>query len=113
MLGLFRKEKMWGRRPLKGCYDVVIIGAGVHGLATAYYLAKRGVRDIAVLDRSYMGGGGSARSTAIIRANYITRRESPSSAKASKCMRVSLGNWTSTCSLPRWGAWTWATPTQR
>ena len=72
MLGLFRKEKMWGRHPLKGRYDVVIIGAGVHGLATAYYLAKRGVRDIAVLDRSYMGGGGSARSTAILRANYIT-----------------------------------------
>ena len=72
MLGLFRKEKMWERHPLKGRYDVVIIGAGVHGLATAYYLAKRGVRDIAVLDRSYMGGGGSARSTAILRANYIT-----------------------------------------
>ncbi len=51
---------------------VVIIGAGVHGLATAYYLAKMGITNVAVFDKGYVGGGGSARSTAIIRANYLT-----------------------------------------
>ena len=72
MFQLFRKERMWQRHPLKDRYDVVIVGAGVHGLATAYYLGKRGIKNIAVLDMGYLGGGASARSTAIIRANYIT-----------------------------------------
>ncbi len=54
-------------------YDVVIIGAGVHGLACAYYLAAHhGITNVAVLDKSYMGGGGSGRNTAIIRSNYLT-----------------------------------------
>ena len=69
---LFRKARMWRRRPLRDRYDVVIVGAGVHGLSTAYYLAKQGVTDVAVLDKAYVGGGASARSTAIIRANYLT-----------------------------------------
>ena len=72
MLQLFRKEKMWRPHSLKGRYDVVIIGAGVHGLATAYYLGKQGVTNVAVLDKSYVGGGNSGRNTAIIRANYRT-----------------------------------------
>ncbi len=72
MTQLFRKERMWRRRPLRDRYDVVIVGAGVHGLSTAYYLAKHGVTDVAVLDKGYVGGGASARSTAIIRANYLT-----------------------------------------
>ena len=72
MWQLFRKSKMWRRHTLKDNYDVVIIGGGVHGLSTAYYLANLGVDNIAVLDKGYLGGGGSARSTAIIRANYIT-----------------------------------------
>jgi sarcosine oxidase subunit beta len=51
----------------------VVIGAGVHGLATAYYLAaNHGVRNVAVLDKGYLGGGGSGRNTAIIRSNYLT-----------------------------------------
>ncbi|MBI4500430.1 MAG: FAD-dependent oxidoreductase [Gemmatimonadetes bacterium] len=57
---------------MAGRYDVVIIGGGVHGLATAYYLAKRGVRNIAVLEKSYIGSGASGRNTAIIRSNYRT-----------------------------------------
>ena len=63
---------MWNKRPLKDRYDVVIIGAGVHGLGMAYYLGKLGVTDVAVLDKGYVGGGASARSTAILRANYLT-----------------------------------------
>jgi sarcosine oxidase subunit beta len=51
----------------------VIIGGGVHGLATAYYLAARhGIRRIAVLEKGYIGSGGSGRNTAILRSNYLT-----------------------------------------
>jgi sarcosine oxidase subunit beta len=58
---------------LKNSYDVIIIGAGGHGLAVAYYLASRhGIRDVAVLDKSWMGGGNTARNTTIVRANYLT-----------------------------------------
>ena len=72
LLQMFKKEPMWTRRPLKDRYDVVIIGGGVHGLATAYYLTKQGVKDVAVLERNYIGSGGSGRNTAIIRSNYRT-----------------------------------------
>jgi sarcosine oxidase, subunit beta len=47
---LFSQERMWRRHALKDRYDVVIIGGGVHGLAAAYYLAKSGVTDVAVLE---------------------------------------------------------------
>jgi sarcosine oxidase, subunit beta len=67
-----RHDRMWHARELKNRYDVVIIGGGVHGLAIAYYLAKLGLRDIAVLEKSYIGSGGSGRNTAIIRSNYRT-----------------------------------------
>jgi sarcosine oxidase subunit beta len=67
-------ERMWRPRPeLKRRYDVVIIGGGSHGLATAYYLAKRhGITDVAVLEKSYIGSGAAGRNTTIIRANYRT-----------------------------------------
>jgi sarcosine oxidase subunit beta len=58
---------------LRKSYDVVIIGAGGHGLATAYYLASRhGVKNICVLEKSYLAAGNTARNTTIIRANYLT-----------------------------------------
>jgi sarcosine oxidase subunit beta len=65
--------KVWRSPELRRSYDVVIIGAGVHGLATAYYLASRyGITNVAVVDRGYVGGGGSGRNTAILRSNYLT-----------------------------------------
>jgi len=55
----------------KSSYDVVIVGGGGHGLATAYYLATRhGITDVAVLEANYIGSGNSGRNTTIIRANY-------------------------------------------
>ncbi len=64
---------MWRDVPLRNSYDVVIVGGGVHGLATAYYLAaNHGITDVAVLDKAYLGSGGSGRNTAIVRSNYLT-----------------------------------------
>ncbi|HEY4851287.1 MAG TPA: FAD-dependent oxidoreductase, partial [Streptosporangiaceae bacterium] len=65
--------RAWPDRPLRKRYDVVIIGGGVHGLAAAYYLAvNHGITDVAVLDKGYIGSGGSGRNTAILRSNYLT-----------------------------------------
>ncbi|MEI7544303.1 MAG: FAD-dependent oxidoreductase [Mycobacteriaceae bacterium] len=65
--------RSFDQHELKKSYDAVIIGAGVHGLATAYYLASNhGITNVAVIDKSYMGGGGSGRNTAIVRSNYLT-----------------------------------------
>jgi sarcosine oxidase subunit beta len=61
------------RPELRPSYDVVIIGGGGHGLATAYYLARdHGARSVAVLERGWLAGGNTARNTAIIRSNYLT-----------------------------------------
>ena len=68
----FRPWRMWRRHELKDRYDVVVVGGGAHGVAIAYELAKRGIRDVAVLDKSYLGAGGSGRNTTIVRANYRT-----------------------------------------
>jgi sarcosine oxidase subunit beta len=60
-------------RDLRKSYDVVIIGGGGHGLATAYYLAAyHGIRNVAVIEKGYLAGGNTARNTAIIRSNYLT-----------------------------------------
>jgi sarcosine oxidase, subunit beta len=71
---LFGKKRMWhGPRELRPSYDVVIVGGGSHGLATAYYLAaKHGIRNVAVLEQSYIGSGAAGRNTTIIRSNYRT-----------------------------------------
>ena len=65
---------MWRPRgELKDRYDVVIVGGGSHGLATAYYLAKEhGITNVAVLEQSYIGSGAAGRNTTIIRSNYRT-----------------------------------------
>lgn len=58
---------------LKPSYDVVIIGAGGHGLAAAYYLARdHGITNVCVLEKGYIGGGNTGRNTTIIRSNYLT-----------------------------------------
>ncbi|WP_294636372.1 sarcosine oxidase subunit beta family protein [uncultured Aquabacterium sp.] len=65
-------EPAWTRASLKPSYDVVIVGGGGHGLATAYYLAKNHkVGRIAVLEKGYLGGGNTARNTTIVRSNYL------------------------------------------
>lgn len=59
--------------PLASSYDAVIIGGGGHGLAAAYYLARdHGIRNVAVLERGYIGSGNTGRNTTIIRSNYLT-----------------------------------------
>src|SRR6516225_10510618 len=63
---------LWRNPDPKPGYDVVIVGAGGHGLATAHYLAKNhGVTDVAVLERGWLAGGNMARNTTIIRSNYL------------------------------------------
>ncbi len=73
MRDLFRKRRMWrSGLPLQDSYDVVIVGGGAHGLATAYYLAQQGITNVAVLERGYLGGGAAGRNTTILRSNYAT-----------------------------------------
>ena len=68
-------KRLWQASPFKSSYDVVIIGAGIHGLATAYFLAKNhGIHNVAVIERRHVGYGGSSRNTAIVRANQRTQQ---------------------------------------
>ena len=63
---------LWDNPEPRSSYDVVIVGAGGHGLATAYYLAsEHGITNIAVLERGWLAGGNMARNTTIIRSNYL------------------------------------------
>ncbi|WP_375259816.1 sarcosine oxidase subunit beta family protein [Citreimonas sp.] len=71
-------ERAWRRAQPKARYDVIIVGAGGHGLATAYYLGKRfGITNVAVLEKGWLGGGNTGRNTTIIRSNYL---QDPSAA---------------------------------
>ncbi|WP_435312802.1 sarcosine oxidase subunit beta family protein, partial [Primorskyibacter sedentarius] len=71
-------DRAWRRATPKKRYDVVIVGAGGHGLATAYYLGKNfGITNVAVLEKGWLGGGNTGRNTTIIRSNYL---QDPSAA---------------------------------
>lgn len=67
-----RWSRAWRNPEPQNHYDVVIVGAGGHGLATAYYLAKKqGIKRVAVLEKGYLGGGNSGRNTQVCRSNYF------------------------------------------
>ena len=85
--------QVWRSHDLRSAYDVVIVGAGVHGLATAYYLASRhGLRNVAILERGYIGGGGSG-------------RRKPDSPDQSRRMRPIASTTRSARTLSRSTAW--------
>lgn len=64
--------EQWRSPEPKPAYDVIIVGAGGHGLATAYYLAREyGIANVAVLEKSWLGGGNTGRNTTVIRSNYL------------------------------------------
>ena len=65
-------ERAWRDPEPKPHYEIVIVGAGLHGLATAYYLAKNhGLKNIAVVEKGWLGGGNAGRNTTIVRSNYM------------------------------------------
>ncbi len=65
-------QRAWRSPDPKARYQVIVIGGGGHGLATAYYLAKEhGISDVAVLEKGWLGGGNTGRNTTIIRSNYL------------------------------------------
>src|SRR5438309_1959579 len=65
-------QQLWRNPEPKHSYDIVIVGGGGHGLATAYYLAKNHrIRNVAVLERGWLGGGNTGRNTTIVRSNYL------------------------------------------
>jgi sarcosine oxidase subunit beta len=65
-------QPAWRSHEIQPEYDVVIVGAGGHGLATAYYLAKNhGITNVAVIEKGWLGGGNTGRNTAVIRSNYL------------------------------------------
>ena len=71
-------ERAWRSPTPKAKYDVVIVGAGGHGLATAYYLGKNfGIKNVAIIEKGWLGGGNTGRNTTIIRSNYL---QDPSAA---------------------------------
>ncbi|MDF1586442.1 FAD-dependent oxidoreductase [Marinimicrococcus flavescens] len=71
-------QQAWRSPPLRDTYDVLVIGAGGHGLATAYYLAKNhGITNVAVLEKGWLGGGNVARNTVTIRSNYLRDESIP------------------------------------
>ena len=74
---------------LKASYDVVIIGAGGHGLAAAYYLARdHGIRNVAVLEKGYLGGGNTGRIPPSSGSNYLTPKASSFTTRAFGCGRI-------------------------
>ena len=71
-------KPVWREPEPKAEYDIVIVGGGGHGLATAYYLAKEhGLRNVAVLERGWLGSGNAGRNTTIVRSNYLLPGNTP------------------------------------
>ena len=65
-------KKMWRSPEPRKFYDIIIVGGGGHGLGTAYYLAKEhGLKNIAVIEKGWLGSGNTGRNTTIIRSNYL------------------------------------------
>ena len=77
--GMFCKKKLLlGKAAVKSSYDAVIVGGGLHGLATAYFLARDyGMTNVAVIEKKYVGYGAAGRNTAIVRANQRTQENLP------------------------------------
>lgn len=79
-------EKAWRSPAPKPRYDVIVVGAGGHGLATAYYLGKNhGITNVAVIEKGWLGGGNTGRNTTIIRSNYL---QDPSAAIYDKALKL-------------------------
>ena len=95
-------QRYWRNAEPKDAYEVVIVGGGGHGLATAYYLAKNhGITDVCIVEKGWLAGGNVARNTTVIRSNYLwdeSRRDlralAGSSGRGSK--RTSPGTCSST-----------------
>src|ERR1044071_10070197 len=65
-------DRLWSSAEPRRAYQVLVVGGGGHGLATAYYLARNhGITDVAVLEKGWLAGGNMARNTTIIRSNYL------------------------------------------
>jgi sarcosine oxidase subunit beta len=79
-------ERAWRSPQPKKKYDVIIVGAGGHGLATAYYLGKNyGITNVAIIEKGWLGGGNTGRNTTIIRSNYL---QDPSAAIYDKALKL-------------------------
>ncbi len=83
-------DKAWRKSTPKKNYKIIIVGAGGHGLATAYYLGKNfGIKDVAVIEKGWLGGGNTGRNTTIIRSNYL-QQESAAIYEKSRSLYESL-----------------------
>ncbi len=79
-------ERAWAAPEPKAAYDAIIVGAGGHGLATAYYLGRNhGIRNVAIIEKGWLGGGNTGRNTTIIRSNYL---QDPSAAIYDKALQL-------------------------
>ena len=85
---------LWRNPRLKSSYDVVIVGAGGHGLATAYYLAKEhGITNVAVIDKGWLGGGNMAQQPPLSAQTTCSIGPRDSSTGPCKCGKALMRNW--------------------